>query len=458
MQIFSGKDYAPLTGRVLPTFVRFTSASLFGLLALSSAAIVDGILVGKLLGADELAAVNLLIPYLTLVFGIALMLAIGGSVECGHLLGRNKTLAANATFTRTLVAVAVFAVVVIVAGLLFSKPLFRLLAVPAEVAPLLSGYFHILLLGVPAQLLSVVLYYFLRTAGNPRQASAALVAGAAVNILADVFFLLTLKLDLRAAAWATVLAQCVQCAALVLFFRRQTVLGLHRNWKNLKAFLSSSANGFSEFINEISAGLVLLAIHWLLSSSQGAAGVAGFALVNYSLLLNVMTACAVAEVVHLLVSQNMGAGQTQRARQFRNLGFVTVLAAGAGLYLLVMGFGEAFSGWLFSGESNSAAHHARSLWPMLAPVFLLAGCNMVFSAWFTGLQQAGVSSAIALSRSLTLPLAGLAILVYLGAGLGALWALALAEALTLLVVTLWFFMAKRKPVCTPVTLAKPECV
>ena len=72
-----------LQGAIFPTFVRYAIPSILGLLAITTASIVDGIFVGRFVSSDALAAVNLMIPYLTLLFGLALMITIGGAVRAG---------------------------------------------------------------------------------------------------------------------------------------------------------------------------------------------------------------------------------------------------------------------------------------------------------------------------------------------------------------------------------------
>lgn len=60
-----------LSGPHWPVFFRYALPSVAGLLALTTANIVDGIFIGNYAGADALAALNLLIPYFTFLFGLA---------------------------------------------------------------------------------------------------------------------------------------------------------------------------------------------------------------------------------------------------------------------------------------------------------------------------------------------------------------------------------------------------
>ncbi len=421
---------AAVTASTLPTFIRYVGASTLGLLALTSAAVVDGLMVGKWLGADALAAVNLLIPFWILLFGSVLMLAIGASVTAGHYLGAGRRRAASWVFSACLRLALVFGLAATLAGLLFGDFLLRLLAVPEALQPLVKPYFQLVLLGQAPQCAAVVLYYFLRVAGEPRRASRALVLGALVNILLDVLGLAVLGWDLRAAAGATLAAQLTQCLLLVHLFRSErTPLRWRPGWLSWRRVISFCGNGFSEFLNEVSAGVVLLVLHWLLALTGGVAAVSGFAMIHYGLLLNVMLACAVAEVVHVLVSQNLGAGQSARARRFRDYGLGLAAFQGVLLWALALLIAPALSRWFFDGAA--AGDYASRFWPVIAPVFLLTGLNLVFSAWYTGCRQPRRSASLALARSLVLPLVFLAVLFPWRNRVSFLWALPLAELLTL---------------------------
>ena len=62
-----------LDGAIVPTFIQYLLPSLIGLLAMTSGSLVDGIFIGNYVGVTALAAVNLIIPILTLSFGICIM-------------------------------------------------------------------------------------------------------------------------------------------------------------------------------------------------------------------------------------------------------------------------------------------------------------------------------------------------------------------------------------------------
>lgn len=147
-----------LSGPVITTFLRFALPSMLGLLAITTASIVDGIFVGHYVSSDGLAAINLLLPYLSLIFGLALMIAIGGAVRCGHFLGRGDTEQASAVFGKCLVAVLVVGFSFMFLSWWLDLTLLRWLGTPESLIALILPYFHIISCVLIVQIFTMVLY------------------------------------------------------------------------------------------------------------------------------------------------------------------------------------------------------------------------------------------------------------------------------------------------------------
>lgn len=117
-------DNEALEGPVVPTFIRYMIPSLLGLIAMTSASLVDGMFIGNYEGVTALAAVNLIIPITTLLFGVSMMISIGGSVRGGKYLGEKNTTAASAIFSKTLMFMIVYGLIMISLGLIFEAEIF----------------------------------------------------------------------------------------------------------------------------------------------------------------------------------------------------------------------------------------------------------------------------------------------------------------------------------------------
>jgi Na+-driven multidrug efflux pump len=207
-----------LDGAILSTFYRYLVPSIVGMLAMTSASLVDGIFIGNFVGVPALAAVNLIIPILSLLFGVGLMLSVGGSVRGGKYLGEKNSAAASAIFSKTLVAVLAYGALVISLGLWFEPQLFRLLGADEALMKLMSEYYRVVMPFLFAQLGTIVLYFFIRLDGFPTLTAGALVVGAVINIALDYLFIAVYDWGLSGAAWATGLSQLFSLLVLLGYF------------------------------------------------------------------------------------------------------------------------------------------------------------------------------------------------------------------------------------------------
>ncbi|WP_028024568.1 MATE family efflux transporter [Enterovibrio calviensis] len=435
---------------VVPTFFYFALPSLVGLLAISSASIVDGIFVGRYLGAGALASINLLIPYFTFMFSVCLMIAIGGTVLAGRYIGEKKQKKADAIFSQSLLCAGLFTVSMALLVTPNSEYLFEALNAPLSIHPAMDSYFGIMSYCLIIQLSTMVLYYFVRADGFPVLATTALIIGSLTNIALDVLFLGYLQLGIEWAAWATTFAQCIQLAILLCFFKRKRrTLTLTLKGLKLKESARALINGFSEFINEISVGIVIFTVHWLLLIEGDDAAIAGFSIANYVLFISMMAYYGIVDAIHILVSQNLGAGHIRRIRQFMLLAAITILSISSVLVIVCTLYPHHLSQLFLSDIENASQQRALLYLKIIWPCLMFSGLNVLISAYFTAIQKPLQSTIIALSRGLLLPVLFLLIFSIYFKQTHFLTALPIAELVTLtLAITLFVIHQKRqKPPC-----------
>lgn len=392
-----------LSGPVVTTFLRFALPSMLGLLAITTASIVDGIFVGHFVSSDGLAAINLLIPYLSLIFGLALMIAIGGAVRCGHFLGRAQNEMASAVLSKCLVAVLIVGISFMLLSLWLDKTILGWLGTPDSLMPLILPYLHIISCVLVVQIFTMVLYYFVRQDNGQRLATTALVTGALMNIALDALFIIHFEMGLVGAAWATAIAQGIQLIILLSFFARKQRL-LHWAWPTQWAELKSiSFNGLSECINEISGGLVILVLNWTLVMQLDVDGIAAFAVINYLIFVSLMLYYGIADALHLLISRNHGAGNPQRIVQFVATASAMVMLISLGLALLLWLSPQWLTGLFLDDSAVSTRQLSVAFIGLVWPLFLINGLNVILSIYLTAMQKPRPSMLIALSRGLFFP-------------------------------------------------------
>ena len=73
--------------------------SIFSMVLTSAITVTDGFFVGNHVGESALSAINLGLPILYLFLGLGLCVGVGGSVICGHLIGKNDKKEASSIFS-----------------------------------------------------------------------------------------------------------------------------------------------------------------------------------------------------------------------------------------------------------------------------------------------------------------------------------------------------------------------
>ncbi|MFQ3229957.1 MATE family efflux transporter [Reinekea sp.] len=434
-----------LDGPIVSTFYRYLVPSIVGMLAMTSASLVDGIFIGNYVGVSALAAVNLIIPIIALLFGVGLMLSVGGSVRGGKYLGEQKTNAASAIFSKTLIAVLCYAIGVISLGLIFEESLFRLLGADADLMNLMSEYYRVIMPFFFAQLGTIVLYFFVRLDGFPSLTASALVVGAIINIGLDYLFIAKFGWGLSGAAWATGLSQLFPLLVLLgYFFSKSRKLRFSLIQKNWYEVIQAAYNGLSEFINEISGGIIAFLFNLMLIHRAGVDGVAAMTVMNYLMMMGFMVFFAISDTSQVMMSQNFGAQNRKRMNKFFLVAACNVLLISVSCIFLLLFFNESLILIFLSDEGSEAAlalatEFVHYVWPL----FLFAGLNMLISGYLTSIHLAFQSGVVAICRSLILPATLLSSLYYLLPDYRFIYALAIGEVLTFALAV--FYLVHHRP-------------
>jgi len=407
-------DNDALEGPIFPTFIKYMMPSLLGLIAMTSGSLVDGMFIGNYVGVTALAAVNLIIPITTLLFGVSMMISIGGSVRGGKYLGEKNTTAASAIFSKTLMFMIVYGLIVIALGLEFEAKIFASLGADKTLFPVMSEYYRVIFPFLFFQFIVIQIYFFIRLDGFPNLAATALAIGAVVNITLDYLFIAVYGWGLAGAALATGLSQVMSLMVMLLYFfhpQRKIFFGLRQeNWQEV---FQAAYNGISEFINEVSGALIGFIFNWMLIQRAGVTGVAAITLVNYLLFIGFMAYFAISDSIQVIISQNFGARNPQRIWAFLRTAGIIIVGVSAGIISLLIAGSESLIGLFIDVERDSetlalALEFVAYVWP----VFIFAGFTMLISGYLTAVHLPFQSALVASCRSLIMP-AGLLILSYM---------------------------------------------
>ncbi|NCD11141.1 MAG: MATE family efflux transporter [Epsilonproteobacteria bacterium] len=420
-------------------FFQYSIPSVLGMLAISSASIVDGFFIGNYVGDSGLAAINISLPIFSFLFGFALMLAIGSSVVSGKLIGEGDRKKASLIFSKTIVCITLFSFLTSSVLFLNIETLLHLFGADEKLTNMAIEYLSVMLFFIPFLMIGVVLDYFVRVDNRPNLAFIALLFSALINVLLDWFMIVYLQKGIFGAALATGISQLTLLFILLPhFFSKRATIGFVKPNGSYKQILKATYNGASEFVNEISIGIMTLIFNYVMIKNFGMEGIAAFTIINYLLFIGVIISFGISDSLQPIISKNFGAKEHKRIEMFLKLAFIATSLVGVVMILLLLFVPDRLAD-IFLEESNDKTkqivlNFATYLWI----IFLFDGINLVISAYLTAIHKPLASMVIALSRSLIFPLFFIVTLPFLFDKKGIFMAIPMAESVTFVVAIILF--------------------
>lgn len=430
----------------LSLFLKFSIANTVSLLALSSASFIDAVFVGQFCGTESLAAVNLISPVFSLMSGLQLIFGSGGSVRAGKYLGEGRFEKARQIFSKTVIAVSLILISFSIFFILFAEEVTRFLGADEPgINALSSQYLRTL---SPFFLTWGIVYtfsLFVRVDGKPKLATLGLLLTAVINTIGDYLFIVVFRWGIFGAALATGMSSVLPTLLFLfyfLFFSEN--IRLRRPGKKWHELLLAGFNGFSEFLSEISAGVVVFLFNRIMMRQFGTDGVAAFTAINYVLWFGQMTLYAISDSVTPLISVNYGGRREDRIRSFLTIARIAGLIVSAGCFLLLTFFAEELVFLFLRDRASQAFEIGCEFAGYIRFGFFFFGFNMINSAWMTAVHRPVESLLISGARALVFPVLFLMILPVFFDMYGMYTAVPVAEAATLLISGIMIFYLRAK--------------
>ena len=252
--------------------------------------IVDGIFIGKYLGAKEIVAVNIVMPYVNISFALGIMIAVGGGTIIAIRLGEGDSKEANRIYSLSAQFFLVLGGILSFLGIFFSRQMVKILGANEVVIGSAQTYLFIISFFTIFYLLAYGFEVFIRIDGNPAYSMICNLTGAVVNIVLDYIFIVHFHWGIGGAALATGMAQLGIALSLgwYLVFRAKKLKFKFTKF-DFKAIGALCFNGSSEFLTEIATGIVIMAFNINIMRMIGEKGVSAFGIIGYISTLVTMT-------------------------------------------------------------------------------------------------------------------------------------------------------------------------
>jgi putative MATE family efflux protein len=391
--------------KISSVFFQYSIPAVLGMLAISSANIVDGFFIGNYVGDFGLAAINISFPIFSLLFGFALMLAIGSSVVSGKLIGQGDIKSASIIFSKTMVCITLFSFITCTGLFLNIETVLHLFGADENLTKIAIEYLSVILIFIPFLMIGVVLDYFVRVDNRPNLAFIALLLSAVINVILDWFMIVYLQKGIFGAALATGISQLSLLFILLPhFFSKKSTLKFVKPIGSYIQIIKASYNGASEFVNEISVGITTLIFNYVMIKNFNIEGVAAFTVINYLLMIGIMISFGISDSLQPIISKNFGAKQNKRIEEFLKLAFITTCLVGVVMILLLLFIPDTLANIFLEDTNYKTKQIVLSFATFIWIAFLFNGINLVISAYLTAIHKPLASMIIAVSRSFIFPI------------------------------------------------------
>ena len=334
---------------------------------------VDVIVVGNFVGKEALAAVGSTTTIINMLVFFFNGFSIGAGVVIGYHFGAKDEEKLHTAIETTMTMTFLLCIAFTAIGMGYVKPMLRLMATPEDVFPDAVRYLTIYFAGIAGLLLYNIGSGILRAVGNTVMPLMFLILTSILNIILDVFFVVSLHLGISGVAYATILSQFISAALTLLLLStsseiyRLTWHDLHINREVLGNIITVGLPaGIQSVITAFSNTFVQAYINFFGSSCM-----AGWSCYNKLDQLVFLPMQSGGMAATAFVSQNIGAEQEERADKGTIRAIELTLAVTLGIILILIVFARQ-AVMLFTRDEEVIAFGVMFI--RTNTIFLLCNC------------------------------------------------------------------------------------
>ena len=217
--------------------------------AMQFGSLVDGILVGNMIGSAALSATSLVLPILFVVQMPGFALGVGGSIIAANLLGQRDIAKAKRVFSISMIVGVGISLVFAALSFFISRPLALLFG--ETLADYSADYVFMYLLTDPIISIALLLGSFMAVDNNPRLSSIFYILSNVAKVGLEILFIQVFQWGMKGAALSTAAGYFVGLITLIFYIKSKE--------RTLSFTLKLQDNGFKDVFKASSTtGLNLL--------------------------------------------------------------------------------------------------------------------------------------------------------------------------------------------------------
>lgn len=388
---------------LLKQFFHFSAATVASLMVFSLYSIVDGLFVARGVGEYAMTAVNLSVPFVNLLFSIAVIFAVGTSTIIAYLLGQKNAQSANKLFSQNLATLVVIGVTISVLVLVFTEPLARLLGAEEVTLEYTIHYLQGLAPFAVCFMISYNLEVLVKTDGRPRLALVTVCVGCVTNCVLDYLAIFHWGLGIWGAAAATGLSQLLTCIIyLTHFLGKHTTfhpVRFRMDWKIYRRLLPI---GISDGLTELCNGLMIFLFNHTILRCIGTDGLVAYTIIAYANTLVINITMGVSQGSQPLISFQNGRGDGTAIGNLLRYGLRTMCGIAAVCFTVLFLAAPKLVAVYLPEAGAEMLTFATDAFRRYSLCYLPVGFNIYIAGFLTAMERPLPAVSISTGRGLIL--------------------------------------------------------
>jgi putative MATE family efflux protein len=355
--------------------------------------------VGQWIGANAIAAINVVLPVSFFIAALGMSIGMGGGSIISRALGSKDKARANKTFGNQITLTLLFTVSFMILGLVYLEQIIPLFGGKGNLYPLAKVYYIIVVIGVPILGFCMMGNNTIRSEGKPRNAMYAMMIPSISNLFLDYLFIYEWGWGMEGAAWATTLSYGF-CGLYILYFfiSKKSDLNLKLNDLALEKQIVKEIGslGFVTLARQAVVSITVLLVNNILFSLAGESLIAVYAIISRMLMFALFPILGITQGFVPIAGFNYGANNKERVVSVirKALVYATVLATF--VFILILVFADQIAAVFTKDPLVIQTTSEVLMWVFLSTP--IVGVQLIGSAYFQAIGKAIPALLLTLTR------------------------------------------------------------
>lgn len=429
---------------MLKQYLRFVIPSICSMIIFNLYTLVDGIFVAHFVGDTALASINVASPYVTTMFSVGVLFAVGSSTVTSIYRGANEEEKMHKVFSMNIIVVSCIALCISILSFLNSYSITTFLGANKDVFHYTNIYIKTLSCFSFFYIVSYCFEVLLKADGFPHKSILGICIGALTNLILDPIFMGPFHMGIFGAALATGLAQMMTFLFFFYHFSFSHQSHFHfvkpgYPWYEYKRMFPL---GLPDCISEISPGIMITIFNYRINQLLGTSGLVTFTVLMYIYNLVLMVMVGTSQGTQPLVSYYYGKKDKKAIQTFHMYARILVSCAGIFLFLIVQIFAPFITSTFIHAGTQNFYETIQAL-RQFSFVFLIMGHVVITSGYLVALEESKKAFYLSLSRGIVFVILSLFICTFIFQENG-IWISCTVSETCCLCLALYYLKTQRK--------------